>query len=68
LNELGNFFCALVVDELPSVYLQKFDNVIATTRSNKVAVVLGLHDINELQELEGKETAATISSIMGSVR
>ncbi len=66
-NEPGNHPCALVVDELPTLYLHKLDNLIATARSNKVAVVLGLQEITQLQQLQGKETAATITSIMGSV-
>jgi hypothetical protein len=66
-NEPGNHPCALVVDELPTLYLHKLDNLIATARSNKVAVVLGLQEVTQLQQLQGKETAATITSIMGSI-
>jgi TraM recognition site of TraD and TraG/YWFCY protein len=66
-NEPGNHPCALVVDELPTLYMHKLDNLIATARSNKVAVVLGLQEVTQLQQLQGKETAATITSIMGSV-
>jgi len=66
-NQPGNHPCALVVDELPTLYLHKLDNLIATARSNKVAVVLGLQEVTQLQQLQGKETAATITSIMGSV-
>jgi type IV secretory pathway TraG/TraD family ATPase VirD4 len=62
-NEPGNHPCALVVDELPTLYMHKLDNLIATARSNKVAVVLGLQEVTQLQQLQGKETAATITSI-----
>lgn len=41
-NEPGNHPCALVADELPTLYLHKLDNRIAKVRSNKVVVVLGL--------------------------
>lgn len=66
-NSPGNSPCALVVDELPTLYLHKLDNLIATARSNKVAVVLGLQDLAQLNQQQGKETANTITSIMGSV-
>lgn len=66
-NSPGNNPCALVVDELPTLYLHKLDNLIATARSNKVAVVLGLQDLAQLQQQQGKETSNTITSIMGSV-
>lgn len=39
----------------------------ATARSNKVAVVLGLQEVAQLQQQQGKEVAATITSLMGSV-
>ena len=66
-NAPGNNPCALVVDELPTLYLHKLDNLIATARSNKVAVMLGLQDLAQLQQQQGKETSNTISSLMGSV-
>lgn len=66
-NSSGNNPCALVVDELPTLYLHKLDNLIATARSNKVAVVLGLQDLAQLNQQQGKETSNTITSIMGSV-
>ncbi len=66
-NSPGNNPCALVVDELPTLYLHKLDNLIATARSNKVAVVLGLQDLAQLEQQQGKDTSRTITSIMGSV-
>ncbi len=66
-NSPGNNPCALVVDEQPTLYLHKLDNLIATARSNRVAVVLGLQDLAQLQQQQGKETANTISSLMGTV-
>ena len=66
-NEPGNHPSALVVDELPTLYLHKLDNLIATARSNKVAVVLGLQEVAQLQQQQGKEVAATITSLMGSI-
>lgn len=66
-NSPGNRPCAIVVDEQPTLYLHKLDNLIATARSNKVAVMLGLQDLAQLQQQQGKETANTISSLMGTI-
>lgn len=66
-NSPGNSPCTIVVDEQPTLYLHKLDNLIATARSNKVAVMLGLQDLAQLQQQQGKETANTISSLMGTI-
>lgn len=66
-NSPGNEPCAIVVDECPTVFLHKVENLIATARSNKVAVVLGAQELTQFQQQYGKETANTIISIMGSV-
>ncbi|MGE9310888.1 type IV secretory system conjugative DNA transfer family protein [Niabella sp. CJ426] len=66
-NSPGNNPCAIVVDEQPTLYMHKLDNLIATARSNKVAVIIGLQELAMLQQQQGKETAATISAIMGTV-
>lgn len=67
INSKGNCPCALIVDETPTLYLHKIENLIATARSNKVAVLLGLQEIPQFHQQYGKEAANTISSLMGSV-
>lgn len=37
-----------VVDELPTVYINHIDTLIATARSNKIAVVLGFQDLTQI--------------------
>lgn len=66
-NSRGNNPCALIIDETPTLYLHKIENLIATARSNKVAVLLGLQEIPQFHQQYGKSTADTISSLMGSV-
>lgn len=66
-NSKGNNPCALIVDETPTLYLHKIENLIATARSNKVAVILGLQELPQFHQQYGKSTADTISSLMGSV-
>ena len=66
-NSPGNNPCALIIDETPTLYLHKIENLIATARSNKVAVILGLQELPQFHQQYGKSTADTISSLMGSV-
>src|SRR5450432_262673 len=66
-NSRGNNPCALIIDETPTLYLHKIENLIATARSNKVAVILGLQELPQFHQQYGKSTADTIASLMGSV-
>lgn len=66
-NSRGNNPCALIIDETPTLYLHKIENLIATARSNKVAAILGLQELPQFHQQYGKSTADTISSLMGSV-
>ena len=66
-NSRGNNPCALIIDETPTLYLHKIENLIATARSNKVAVLLGLQELPQFHQQYGKSTADTITSLMGSV-
>lgn len=67
INSKGNLPTAIVADEAPTLYIHRVENLIATARSNKVAVVLGLQELPQFQQQYGKETAQTITSIIGNV-
>ncbi|SHG17807.1 Type IV secretion-system coupling protein DNA-binding domain-containing protein, partial [Cnuella takakiae] len=66
-NTKGNNPTALVIDETPTIYLHKVENLIATARSNKVAVVLGLQELPQFHQQYGKDVAHSITSIMGTI-
>ena len=66
-NSKGNVPCSIVVDEAPTVFLHKIENLIATARSNKVSVILGIQEIAQLTMQYGREAANSITSIMGSI-
>jgi type IV secretory pathway TraG/TraD family ATPase VirD4 len=66
-NSKGNVPCSIVVDEAPTVFLHKIENLIATARSNKVSVILGIQEIAQLILQYGKDNANTITSIMGTI-
>ena len=67
INSKGNYPSGVIADEFPTIYIHKIDNVIATARSNKVAVVLGLQEIPQLRQFYKKEVADTISAIIGNI-
>ena len=67
INERGNHYSGLIADEFPTIYIHKVDNLVATARSNKVAVMLGLQEQPQLRQFYKKEVAETISAIMGNI-
>jgi hypothetical protein len=67
INTKGNTPSALVIDETPTIFLHKIENLVATARSNRVAVVLGLQELPQLFLHYSREIADTITSIMGTV-
>lgn len=67
INEKGNHYSGLIADEFPTIYIHKVDNLVATARSNKVAVMLGLQEQPQLRQFYKKEVAETISAIMGNI-
>jgi len=66
-NTKGNHPSAIIADEVPTIYIHKVDNLIATARSNKVAVVLGLQELPQLRQYYKKEVADTITAIIGNI-
>lgn len=58
---------ALIIDEVPTLYLHKIENLIATARSNKVAVLLGLQELPQFKQQYGKDAAETICSVIANV-
>jgi hypothetical protein len=47
--------------------VHKVENLIATARSNKIAVLLGLQELPQLKQQYGQETADTICSVAANV-
>ncbi|SHK73439.1 type IV secretion system DNA-binding domain-containing protein [Epilithonimonas mollis] len=67
INSKHNLPGGIIADEFPTIYIHKIDNVVATARSNKVAVLLGLQEIPQLRQFYKKEVADTISAIAGNI-
>ncbi|AVF49516.1 MULTISPECIES: type IV secretion system DNA-binding domain-containing protein [Weeksellaceae] len=67
INSKNNLPGGIIADEFPTIYIHKIDNVVATARSNKVAVLLGLQELPQLRQFYKKEVADTISAIVGNI-
>lgn len=67
INKKGRLKCAVVVDELPTIYFRGIDNLIATARSNKVAVCLGFQDFSQLARDYGDKEAKVIQNTVGNI-
>lgn len=67
INTADNLPSAIIIDESPTIYLHKIDKLIATARSRKVAVVLGLQELPQLIAGYGRETSDTITSVIGNI-
>src|SRR3546814_7557810 len=57
----------LVVDEAPTLYLYKVQDIISQARSNRVSAILGVQGLTMFRQQYGKETADTITSIVGNI-
>ena len=67
INKKKQMKSCVIIDELPTIFFKGLDNLIATARSNKVAVVLGLQDFSQLKRDYGDKEAAVIMSTVGNV-
>lgn len=67
INTKGNRPTLVAVDELPTIYFHKIDELIATARSNKVAVLLGLQDLSQLEGSYTKIASRIINSVIGNL-
>lgn len=66
INKKKQHKITLIIDELPTMYFRGLDNLIATARSNKVAVVLGYQDFSQLKRDYGDKEATAIINTIGN--
>jgi hypothetical protein len=59
--------CSMIFDEFPTIYFNGIDNLIATARSNKVAVTLAVQDYSQLKKDYGRDQAEVIMNIVGNI-
>lgn len=66
-NRRGKLPCGVVIDELPTISVQGLDGLMATARSNKVAVVLGIQDLTQVKADYGDKVADKILALPANV-
>ena len=67
INKKGKLKSSLIIDELPTIYVRGLDNLIATARSNKVSVCLGIQDFSQLERDYGEKEAKVIINTVGNI-
>jgi hypothetical protein len=67
INKKGKLKSGVLIDELPTIYFRGLDNLIATARSNKVAVCLGFQDYSQLTRDYGDKESKVIQNTVGNV-
>lgn len=67
INKKGQLKSSVIIDELPTIYFKGLDNLIATARSNKVAVLLGFQDFSQLKRDYGDKEAAVVMNTVGNI-
>ena len=67
INHKHKLPCAVLLDELPTVFIKGLDNLIATARSNKVAIILGAQDKSQLRRDYGREESDVILNTVGNI-
>ena len=67
INKPDKLPSAMIIDELPTIYFRGLDNLIATARSNRVAVVLSFQDMTQLIRDYGDKVALAIFNICANV-
>lgn len=67
INKKGQQKCGVIIDELPTIYFRGLDNLIATARSNKVAVCLGFQDFSQLTRDYGDKESRVIQNTVGNI-
>ena len=67
INKKGKLKSAVIIDELPTIYFRGLDNLIATARSNKIAVCLGFQDFSQLNRDYGEKESKVVQNTVGNI-
>lgn len=67
INKKGMLKSTVIIDELPTIYFRGLDNLIATARSNKVAVCLGFQDYSQLNRDYGEKESKVVQNTVGNI-
>jgi len=66
INKKNRLPLSLIIDELPTIYINGLDNLIATGRANKISTLLSFQDLSQLERDYGREVANAIFNTVGN--
>jgi len=66
INKKDRMPLSFIIDELPTIYINGLDHLIATGRSNKISTLLSFQDLSQLERDYGKEVASAIFNTVGN--
>jgi type IV secretory pathway TraG/TraD family ATPase VirD4 len=66
MNQPNKHKSIIILDEAPTLYIPKFEQIPATARSNKVATVYATQDYGQIEDQNGKEKAQVLVSNLGT--
>lgn len=66
MNQRGKAESIVILDEFPTLFIPNFDTYPATARSNKIAIVVGVQDISQIEEMYGKNVKNAILGILSN--
>ena len=58
---------AVLLDELPTIFIKGLDNLIATARSNLVAIIFGAQDRSQLRRDYGEAESRVVFNTVGNI-
>jgi Type IV secretion-system coupling protein DNA-binding domain len=64
MNQQGMKHSAVIIDELPTVYIPNLDRIPATARKNKIATVLCVQDFSQMEDRYGDKKTEVITSVL----
>ena len=67
INKKEQLKSTVIIDELPTIYFRGLDNLIATTRINKVTVCLSFQDFSQLNRDYGEKESKVIQNTVGHI-
>lgn len=67
INKKKQMKSCVIIDELPTIFFKGLDNLIATARSNKVAVCLGFQDFSQLNRDYGEKESKVVQNTVGNI-
>ena len=67
MNMPNKHYSAIILDEAPTLgYIPNFEKIPAVSRSNKIAPVLGVQDVSQMQDAYGIEKTQVLISNLGN--